>query len=50
VGKTTSLAKIVSWLQQNNLKVIIAACDTYRSGAVEQLMVHANNLGIHCGI
>lgn len=46
VGKTTSLAKIVSWLQQNNLKVIIAACDTYRSGAVEQLMVHANNLGV----
>jgi signal recognition particle receptor subunit alpha len=46
VGKTTSLAKIVSWLKQNNLKVIIAACDTYRSGAVEQLLVHANNLEV----
>jgi signal recognition particle receptor subunit alpha len=46
VGKTTSLAKIVSWLKQNGMKVIIAACDTYRSGAVEQLIVHANNLEV----
>lgn len=29
---------------QNNLKVLIAACDTFRSGAVEQLRVHARNL------
>jgi signal recognition particle receptor subunit alpha len=46
VGKTTSLAKIVSWLKQNDMKVIIAAYDTYRSGAVEQLLVHANNLEV----
>jgi signal recognition particle receptor subunit alpha len=46
VGKSTSLAKVCSWLQQNGLKVMIAACDTFRSGAVEQLQVHARNLGV----
>lgn len=40
VGKSTSLAKICCWLLQNNLKVFIAACDTFRAGAVEQLKVH----------
>jgi len=44
VGKSTSLAKVCSWLLQNNLQVMIAACDTFRSGAVEQLAVHAKNL------
>ena len=29
---------------QNNLNVLICACDTFRSGAVEQLKVHVNNL------
>jgi len=46
VGKSTSLAKVCSWLLQNELKVMIAACDTFRSGAVEQLLVHARNLGV----
>lgn len=46
VGKSTSLAKVCSWLLQNDLKVMIAACDTFRSGAVEQLEVHARNLGV----
>ena len=32
------------WLLQNKLRVLIAACDTFRSGAVEQLRVHARNL------
>jgi signal recognition particle receptor subunit alpha len=32
------------WLLQNNYRVLIAACDTFRSGAVEQLRVHARNL------
>jgi signal recognition particle receptor subunit alpha len=31
-------------LLQNNYKILIAACDTFRSGAVEQLRVHARNL------
>ncbi|KAI9025873.1 signal recognition particle, alpha subunit, N-terminal-domain-containing protein [Phycomyces nitens] len=44
VGKSTNLSKVCFWLLQNNCKVLIAACDTFRSGAVEQLRVHARNL------
>lgn len=44
VGKSTNLAKIAFWLIQNNYKVLIAACDTFRSGAVEQLRVHVTRL------
>lgn len=44
VGKSTNLSKVCFWLLQNQLKVLIAACDTFRSGAVEQLRVHARNL------
>ncbi|CAO3600402.1 unnamed protein product [Absidia cylindrospora] len=44
VGKSTNLSKVCFWLLQNNIKVLIAACDTFRSGAVEQLRVHARNL------
>ncbi|KAI9146136.1 SRP54-type protein [Paraphysoderma sedebokerense] len=44
VGKSTNLSKICFWLLQNNLKVLIAACDTFRSGAVEQLRTHVRNL------
>lgn len=40
VGKSTSLAKMACWLLQNGLKVYIAACDTFRAGAIEQLKVH----------
>lgn len=45
VGKSTNLSKVAFWLLQNNLRVLIAACDTFRSGAVEQLRVHVRNLG-----
>lgn len=44
VGKSTNLSKICYFLLQNNYRVLIAACDTFRSGAVEQLRVHARNL------
>lgn len=44
VGKSTNLAKVCFWLLQNNMRVLIAACDTFRSGAVEQLRVHVRNL------
>lgn len=44
VGKSTNLSKLAFFLLQNNLKILIAACDTFRSGAVEQLRVHARNL------
>lgn len=44
VGKSTNLAKLAYWFLQNDLNVLICACDTFRSGAVEQLKVHVNNL------
>ncbi|KAI9786321.1 MAG: hypothetical protein M1816_008062 [Peltula sp. TS41687] len=44
VGKSTNLSKICFFLLQNKHRVLIAACDTFRSGAVEQLRVHARNL------
>lgn len=45
VGKSTSLAKVCAWLLKQNHRAMIAACDTFRSGAVEQLKVHAKALG-----
>ena len=44
VGKSTNLSKICFFLLQNQLRVLIVAADTFRSGAVEQLRVHARNL------
>mmetsp|Transcript_77170 Transcript_77170/g.89788 ORF Transcript_77170/g.89788 Transcript_77170/m.89788 type:complete len:588 (-) Transcript_77170:61-1824(-) len=46
VGKSTSLSKITYWLQQNNHSVLIAAGDTFRHGAVEQLEVHGRCLNV----
>jgi len=46
VGKSTNLSKVCFWLIQNGFKVLIAACDTFRSGAVEQLRVHVRNLSL----
>lgn len=34
------------WLLQNGVKVMIAACDTFRSGAVEQLKTHCARLQV----
>lgn len=44
VGKSTNLAKICFWLIENNYNVLIAACDTFRAGAVEQLRTHTKHL------
>ena len=44
-GKTTTIAKIADWLQKNGKSVVLAASDTFRAGAIEQLEVHANHLG-----
>ncbi|CCG82451.1 Putative uncharacterized protein [Taphrina deformans PYCC 5710] len=44
VGKSTNLSKIAYWLLGNKLRVLIVACDTFRSGAVEQLRVHVVRL------
>jgi len=44
VGKSTNLAKICFWLVENKCSVLIAACDTFRAGAVEQLRTHVKRL------
>lgn len=44
VGKSTSLSKVCHWLLHQGLSVLVAACDTFRSGAVEQLRMHVKNL------
>ncbi|CAD5196918.1 unnamed protein product [Musa acuminata subsp. malaccensis] len=46
VGKSTNLAKVAYWLLQHKINVMLAACDTFRSGAVEQLRTHARRLQI----
>ncbi len=44
-GKTTTIARITDWLQQNGKSVVLAASDTFRAGAIEQLEIHAKQLG-----
>lgn len=44
-GKTTAIAKIANRLQKNDRTVVMAACDTFRAGAIEQLTIHADKLG-----
>ena len=44
-GKTTSIARITHWLKENGKSVVLAAADTFRAGAIEQLDLHATKLG-----
>src|SRR5213596_2074107 len=44
-GKTTSIAKLARRLQEDGKKVIVAACDTFRAAAVEQLTIWSARLG-----
>lgn len=46
-GKTTTIAKVASFLKENNIKCIAAASDTFRAGAIEQLSKHMDNVGIN---
>ena len=46
VGKSTNLSKVAYWLLQHDAKVMIAACDTFRAGAVEQLRTHCKRLNV----
>ncbi|WP_243670025.1 signal recognition particle-docking protein FtsY [Methanoculleus chikugoensis] len=45
-GKTTTVAKVGQYLQKNGFTVVIGAGDTFRAGAIEQIRVHADRLGI----
>ncbi|MCH8906866.1 MAG: signal recognition particle-docking protein FtsY [Candidatus Heimdallarchaeota archaeon] len=45
-GKTTTIAKLTKLFQNKNYSVVLAAGDTYRSGSIQQLGKHADNLGV----
>jgi fused signal recognition particle receptor len=44
-GKTTSIAKLAHRLQQEGKKLLVAACDTFRAAAVEQLTIWCQRIG-----
>ena len=46
VGKTTSIAKLAQYYTDKGYKVMLAAADTFRAAAVDQLDIHAERLGI----
>ena len=48
VGKTTSVAKLAHRLGREGRKVLLAAADTYRAGAIQQLETWAGRLGMPC--
>ena len=45
-GKTTTIAKMANLLQKNKVSVVVAAADTFRAGAIEQLREHINKLNL----
>jgi fused signal recognition particle receptor len=45
-GKTTSIAKVAQYLMNQGYSVVLAAGDTFRAGAIEQLEVHGERLGL----
>jgi len=45
-GKTTTIAKIARLFLKNGFSVVIAAADTFRAGAIEQLETHGKKLGV----
>ncbi len=45
-GKTTSIAKLAKYCQDQGQKVMVAACDTFRAAAVEQLTIWSQRLGV----
>jgi fused signal recognition particle receptor len=45
-GKTTSIAKLAYTLNKEGKKVIVAACDTFRAAAVDQLTIWSERIGV----
>jgi fused signal recognition particle receptor len=45
-GKTTSIAKLAYTLSRTGKSVIVAACDTFRAAAVDQLTIWADRIGV----
>ena len=46
VGKTTSIAKIANTLKKDGKKVVLAAADTFRAAAIDQLQIWADRVGV----
>ncbi|MFO0954793.1 MAG: hypothetical protein U0835_27255 [Isosphaeraceae bacterium] len=44
-GKTTSIAKLAQRLKDEGKTIILAACDTFRAAAADQLAIWANRSG-----
>lgn len=47
-GKTTTIAKLALRYRERGLKVMVVAADTFRAGAVEQLRIWADRIGVTC--
>ncbi|EOH4446765.1 signal recognition particle-docking protein FtsY [Campylobacter coli] len=45
-GKTTSIAKLANLYKNQGQKVILGACDTFRAGAIEQLRLWSEKVGV----
>jgi fused signal recognition particle receptor len=45
-GKTTTIAKVANMIKKNKLSVCLAAADTFRAAAIQQLEEHASRLGV----
>ncbi|UCF49526.1 MAG: signal recognition particle-docking protein FtsY [Thermoplasmatales archaeon] len=45
-GKTLAIAKIATLLRKNGISSVMAAGDTFRAGAIEQLNIHADKVGV----
>ena len=47
-GKTTTSAKMAHRLNEEGYSVVMAAADTFRAGAIDQLAAHAERIGVRC--
>jgi len=46
VGKTTTIAKVANKAKKQGLRPLLVAADTFRAGALEQLKIHGDRLGV----
>ncbi len=46
VGKTTTIAKLTRWLEDRGQRVLLAAADTFRAAAIEQIVLWGERLGV----
>lgn len=45
-GKTTTVAKVANYLRKNGKRVVVAASDTFRAGAIEQISILGERVGV----